>query len=79
MINLLLMLMRPLLKSLKGKKGNKSQTNKIPIPYSFNSLQWHHTQTQSAHLIATRVAHLRWRVYSRVQSRISAGMRKYCA
>ena len=28
-----------------------SLTNSSTIPYSFNSLQWRHTQTQSAHLI----------------------------
>ena len=47
-----------------------------PIPYSFNSLQWRHTQTESAHLIIARVAPLRWRVYPRDQSRISAGVHK---
>ena len=46
------------------------------IPYSFNSLQWRHAQTQSAHLVIARVAYLRWRVYSRGQSRISAGVHK---
>ena len=49
---------------------------KCLMPYSFNSLQWRHTQTQSAHLIIVRVAPLRWRVYPRDQSRISAGVRK---
>ena len=44
------------------------------IPYSFNSLQWRHTQTQSAHLIIAHVAPLRWRVYPRDQSQISAGV-----
>ena len=52
---------------------------KSSIPYSFNSLQWRHTQTQSAHLIATRVAPLCWRVYPRDHSRNPAGVRKYCA
>ena len=51
-------------------------TDMLSIPYSFNSLQWRHTQTQSAHLITARVAPLRWRVYPRDQSRISAGVRK---
>ena len=48
----------------------------ILIPFSFNSLQWRHTQTQSAHLIIARVAPLRWCVYPRDQSQISAGVRK---
>ena len=49
---------------------------KWTIPFSFYSLQWRHTQTQSVHLIIARVASLRWRVYPRDQSRISAGVRK---
>ena len=38
-----------------------------------------HTQTHLAHIINSSMAPLRWRVYQRDQSRISAGMRKYCA
>ena len=67
-------------KALKITNASVWNHNKVDmkwiIPFSFNSLQWHHTQTQSAHLITARVAPLRWRVYSRDQSRISAGVRK---
>ena len=40
----------------------QSRKSKVGIPYSFNSLQWRHTQTQSAHLKTAHVAPLRWRV-----------------
>ena len=41
------------------------------MPYSFNSLQWRHTQTQSVHLIIAWVTPLCWHVY---QSQILVGV-----
>ena len=51
-----------------------SYSPSLCIPYSFNS--WRHALTQLGHLLIAWVALLRWRVYPRVQSRISAGVRK---
>ena len=59
-----------------GWRSRYGRCNRTAIPYSFNSLQWRHTQTHSAHLIIAHVAPLRWRVYLHDQSRISAGVRK---